>query len=103
MSSQVEEDEIITREDGSWLIDGMLSVDELKEFLNLDELPDEKIADYQTLGGFIMTMLGRIPAPADHFSWDDFVFEVVDMDGFRVDKVLVRSAGENQESKEISI
>jgi putative hemolysin len=103
MSSQIEEDEIITREDGSWLIDGMLSVDELKEFLNLDELPDEKLADYQTLGGFIMTMLGRIPAPADHFSWENFVFEVVDMDGFRVDKVLVRSDRENQESTEVSI
>jgi putative hemolysin len=102
MSSHIEEDEIITREDGSWLIDGMLSVDELKEFLNLDELPDEKLADYQTLGGFMMTMLGRIPAPADHFSWDNFIFEVVDMDGFRVDKVLVRSAGENHDSSEIS-
>jgi putative hemolysin len=94
LSSQIEEDAIIAREDGSWLIDGKLSTDELKELLKLDELPDEKSADYQTLGGFIMTMLGRIPAPTDHFIWEQFDFEVVDMDGFRVDKVLVRSSTE---------
>jgi len=68
----------------------MLSVDELKEFLKLNELPEEKLANYQTLGGFAMTVLGRIPRPADHFEWGDYIFEVVDMDGFRVDKVLVK-------------
>ena len=90
LSSQIEEDAIIAREDGSWLIDGKLSIDELKEFLKLDELPDEKSSDYQTLGGFIMTVLGKIPDPADHFKWENYIFEVVDMDGFRVDKVLVK-------------
>ena len=96
VSSQPEEDSIVQREDGSWLMDGMLSVDELKEFLNLDELPEEKLADYQTLGGFVMTSLGRIPGPADHFEWGEFIFEVVDMDGFRVDKVLVRLSGDKK-------
>jgi putative hemolysin len=100
MSSQIEEDAIVSREDGSWLIDGMLSIDELKEFLNLDELPEEKVADYQTLGGFMMTNLGRIPNPADHFTWGEYTFEVVDMDGFRVDKVLVRSSGEKNKPLE---
>ena len=90
LSSEHEEEEIVQREDGSWLMDGMLSVDELKEFLKLNELPEEKLANYQTLGGFAMTVLGRIPRPADHFEWGDYIFEVVDMDGFRVDKVLVK-------------
>ena len=96
LSSQLEEDSIVQREDGSWLMDGMLSIDELKEFLKLEELPEEKLADYQTLGGFVMTRLGRIPNPADHFEWGEFTFEVVDMDGFRVDKVLVKLPGEKK-------
>jgi putative hemolysin len=90
ISDQPMENSIVRREDGSWLIDGMLSIDELKDLLDIDELPDEKIADYQTLGGFIMTRLGRIPSPADRFEWGNYRFEVVDMDGFRVDKVLVK-------------
>jgi putative hemolysin len=92
ISNQPSEDSIVRREDGSWLMDGMLSIDEFKDFLDLDELPDEKIADYQTLGGFIMSSLGRIPEPADHFEWGEYTFEVVDMDGFRVDKVLVKAS-----------
>jgi putative hemolysin len=96
VSSQLTEDSIVVREDGSWLMDGMLSIDEFKDFLDIDVLPDEKIADYQTLGGFIMTGLGRIPSPADHFEWGDYTFEVVDMDGFRVDKILVKTLVEKR-------
>jgi putative hemolysin len=95
INSQIEEDAIVIREDGSWLIDGMLSIDEFKEFFNLDELPAEKFAGYQTLGGFVMSMLGRIPNPADHFEWDNYFFEIVDMDGFRVDKVMMRFISKN--------
>jgi putative hemolysin len=73
----------------------MLSIDEFKEFFNLDELPAEKFAGYQTLGGFVMSMLGRIPNPADHFEWDNYFFEIVDMDGFRVDKVMMRFISKN--------
>ncbi len=78
------------REDGSWLIDATLSVGELKELLGLEiPLPHEGEAEYQTLGGFVVTHFGRIPAAADAFEWGGWRFEVVDMDRRRVDKVLV--------------
>jgi putative hemolysin len=82
------EPEIIQREDGSWLLDGMLSVDELKELYNLKTLPQEE-DDYQTLGGMIMTLLARVPNSGDSVDIGDLHFEVVDMDEHRVDKVLV--------------
>ena len=77
------------REDGSWLIDATLAVNELKTVLHLDKLPQEAEADYQTLGGLVMTQFGRIPATGDRFEWGGWRFEVVDMDRHRVDKVLV--------------
>jgi putative hemolysin len=77
------------REDGSWLIDATLAVNELKTILDLDELPQEAEADYQTLGGLVMTQFGRIPAAGDRFEWDGWRFEVTDMDRQRVDKVVV--------------
>jgi putative hemolysin len=75
------------RQDGSWLLDGMLQNDEFKEIFNLRRLPDEE--EYETLGGFVMLHLGRIPQPADIFEWNGLRFEVMDMDGKRVDKILV--------------
>jgi len=80
---------VVRREDGSLLIDGVLSVEELKDLLNLDELPEEDESGYETLGGMIMTGLGRIPAAGDVLVWQNLRFEVMDMDGYRVDKVLV--------------
>jgi len=77
------------REDGSWLIDATLAVNELKTVLHLNELPYEAAADYQTLGGLVMTQFGRIPSTGDRFDWDGWRFEVIDMDRHRVDKVLV--------------
>jgi putative hemolysin len=77
------------REDGSWLFDGTLPIDEIKEHLNLSAWPDEEAAHYQTLGGFIMAQLGRIPATGERLEWAGLKFEVVDMDGRRIDKVLV--------------
>jgi putative hemolysin len=82
-----DEPQATQRQDGSWLLDGMLEVDEFKEIFNLNELPHE--TEYETLSGFIMTSLGRLPQTADHFEWNNLRFEVVDMDGRRVDKVLV--------------
>ncbi|AFZ02021.1 hemolysin family protein [Calothrix sp. PCC 6303] len=81
--------QIIQREDGTWLLDGMLAVDEFLELFDVDELHSEDRGSYQTLGGFVITQLGRIPAAADHFEWQGMRFEVMDMDGNRVDKVLV--------------
>lgn len=78
------------RDDGSWLIDATLSVSELKALLGLEQpLPNETTASFQTLGGFVVTQFGRIPAAGDKFEWGGFRFEVVDMDRRRVDKVLV--------------
>jgi putative hemolysin len=75
------------RQDGSWLLDGMLANDEFKEIFNLRHLPDEE--EYETLGGFVLLKLGRIPQPADEFEWGGLRFEIMDMDGNRVDKVMV--------------
>lgn len=84
-----EDPQIVRRDDGSWLLDGMLSVDEFFELFNIEELSPEERGSYQTLGGFVITHLGRIPSAADFFEWQSMRFEVMDMDGNRVDKVLV--------------
>ena len=88
-AGELEDPQAVQREDGSWLLDGMLPVDEFVELFDIDELRGDHQGSYQTLGGFVMTHLGRIPAAADHFEWEGMRFEVMDMDGNRVDKVLV--------------
>jgi putative hemolysin len=80
---------IIQRDDGSWLVDGSLDINELKDLLEKESLPDESTDSFQTLGGFVMHYLGHIPRSSDHFEWSGLRFEVMDMDGTRVDKVLV--------------
>lgn len=80
----------VQREDGSWLVDGMQTIEDFKELMTIDKLPEEGNDTYQTLGGFVMMQLGRIPKPGDHFMHDEVRFEVLDMDGNRVDKVLVK-------------
>ncbi len=75
------------RQDGSWLLDGLLPVDDFKEIFHVDKLPHE--SEYESLSGFVMMSLGRVPQAADHFEWNGLRFEVMDMDGRRVDKVLV--------------
>jgi putative hemolysin len=84
-----DEPEAVRREDGSWLMEGALSIEEMQDHLELDKLPEEEEGTFQTVGGFVMTRLGEVPQPGDHFDWGGFRFEVVDMDGRRVDKVLV--------------
>lgn len=83
------EQQAIRREDGSWLVDGMLSIDEFKEIFHIDNLPEEESGYYQTLGGFVMMHLGRIPSTGDRFVWRGLRFEVVDMDENRVDKLII--------------
>ncbi|MRR31895.1 HlyC/CorC family transporter, partial [bacterium] len=83
------ESEIIIREDGSYLLDGLLPIDELKELLDVDELPEEDKVGYQTVGGFVMNQIGSIPVTGQHFHFLNYRFEVVDMDDRRVDKVLL--------------
>jgi putative hemolysin len=82
--------DIVRRDDGSWLVDGGISVDRFKEALSVEEpLPEEDTGSYNTLGGFAMMQLGRVPQVTDRFEWDGLRFEVVDMDRNRVDKLLV--------------
>ena len=81
----------VKRHDGSWLLDGMLSIEEFKEIFHVETLPGEKRDAYQTLGGFVFTQMGRVPAVAEFFEWRGLRFEIVDMDGKRIDKVLVMS------------
>lgn len=80
------ESEAVRRPDGSWLLDGLLPIDELETILDLKELPAD--AAYQTVGGLVMAELARVPSAGDTFLLGDWQFEVVDMDGRRVDKVL---------------
>jgi putative hemolysin len=82
-----EEPAIVRRGDGSLLMDGMLAIDEVKLALDLDRLPEEE--SYHTLAGFILAQLGRIPAEGEAVAWGGWRFEIVDMDGRRIDKVLV--------------
>jgi putative hemolysin len=82
------------QEDGTWLIDATLPIGELKSLLGIgDLLPNEFEAEYRTLGGFVVTQFGRIPAANDRFEWQGWRFEVIDMDRKRVDKVRISRVG----------
>ncbi len=83
------EPDIVQRRDGSWLVDGMLAVDEFMEYFHLGELPEMQRGLFQTLGGLVMSTLGRVPKSGDAFDWKGLHIEVADMDGLRVDKVMV--------------
>lgn len=89
LPGEVVEPQVIERDDGSWLLDGLLPVEELKELLDVTELPDEEKIGYQTVSGFLMSQLDGIPVSGQSFNWQNWHFEVMDMDGRRVDKILV--------------
>lgn len=97
---EIEEPQATQRQDGSWLLDGMLEVDDFKEIFNLPVLPHED--EYETLSGFVMVSLGRVPQPTDRFEWHGLNFEVMDMDGRRVDKVLVTTLPQRSAAPEES-
>ena len=84
-----DEDDVLVRDDGSWSFDGMIDIEEFKETINVRELPDEARIGYQTLAGFILSQTGSIPSTGDCFDWNGFHFEIVDMDGLRIDRVFV--------------
>lgn len=90
---ELEEPRSVQREDGSWLLDGLLPVDEFRDLFDLVELPE---GDYQTLAGFVVTWLGHIPRISEHFETLGLRFEVVDMDERRVDRILVSRVPEAQ-------
>jgi putative hemolysin len=83
---------VVEREDGSWLVDGRLSAEELREMLALDSLPGEDEFDYTTAAGLVIARYGRIPHAGEHFDWKGWRFEVVDLDGARIDKLLIARA-----------
>ena len=84
-----EENKIIER-DGAWLVDGLLNVDEFKEFFHIDqELPGEEDDLYKTMGGLLNVLFGRIPKELDKAKWNGYTFEVIDMDHTRIDKIHV--------------
>lgn len=78
----------VQRDDGTWLFDGLIPVPELKDRLELKDLPEEGRGRYNTLAGMIMLLLGRLPQTTDSVEWEGWRFEVVDLDGKRIDKVL---------------
>ena len=86
---QEENPDIVQREDGSWLVEGMLDIFRLKEQFDLDELSEDREGSFHTLGGFMMHHLGHVPLITEHFEFGGLRFEVIDMDGNRVDKVLI--------------
>ncbi len=88
-----EEPEAVERPDGSWLVDGLMPVEEFRDRFELPPLPDEERGYYQTVGGFVMMHLERTPVTGDRFEWGGNDFEVLDMDGNRVDKVLFKPGG----------
>jgi putative hemolysin len=80
---------IVVRADGSWLVDGATPIDDVSTEIGMDDLPEGESGAYHTLGGFVMARLGHIPHTADVCEWGHMRFEVIDMDGRRIDKVLV--------------
>ena len=77
------------REDGSWLVDGLMPVTEFKARLSIKELPDEDRGIYNTVAGLVMAISGELPAVGDVVTFGEWRFEVVDLDGRRIDKLLV--------------
>jgi putative hemolysin len=78
------------RDDGSWLLDGLMPVSELKARLDIDDLPDEGRGRYNTLAGLLMAVSGHLPATGEKISCENWLFEVLDLDGKRIDKVLAQ-------------
>lgn len=98
-----EEDEpqAIQRDDGTWLIDGRYPIDKFKELFDFkDNLPDEEEDNYTTLAGFILSISGTIPDEEDKYECDRFIFEIIDIDGHQIDKVLVTDLGPQEETGE---
>lgn len=87
---EYEESTITKRKDGSWLVDGLVSIDDFKEYFRIKKIPKEESGIFQTVGGFVMHQIGGIPKAGNSFEISGFRIEVVDMDGNRVDKILVK-------------
>ena len=93
----------VQREDGSWLLDGLIPVPELKDRLGLRQVPEEERGRYNTLSGMLMLLLGRVPQTTDRCEWEGWTFEIVDLDGKRIDKVLAVPVPEAAAAVESSV
>ena len=94
-ATDLQEESAVQRGDGSWLMDGMLGIHEAERLLERKDMRGEE--DFETLAGFVLSHLGHIPQTGEHFEWDGLRFEIVDMDGRRIDRVLVGKTEEAQE------
>jgi putative hemolysin len=94
-ATDLQEESAVQRGDGSWLMDGMLGIHEAERLLERKDMRGEE--DFETLAGFVLSHLGHIPLTGEHFEWDGLRFEIVDMDGRRIDRVLVGKTEEAQE------
>ena len=92
----------VQREDGTWLLDGLIPLPELKDLLELKEVPEEDKGRYHTLSGMIMWLLGRLPCTGDIITWEAWRLEVVDLDGKRIDKVLASRLPEPEEEADVA-
>lgn len=100
-SRNIEDAWAVQREDGSWLLDGMIPIPELKDRLKLQEAPEEEKGRYHTLSGMMMWLLGHLPHTGDSAQWEEWRLEVVDLDGKRVDKVLASHVPEPTHTKHV--
>lgn len=91
-----DEPEATQRDDGTWLIDGRFGIDNFKELFDIDEsFPDEEEDGFTTIAGFILSISGTLPDVNDKYQWERFCFEIVDLDGHQIDKILVTDLGED--------
>ena len=84
----------VQQPDGSWLVDGLLPLDELKDTLTLRQLSNEESRSFETAGGFVMGLLGRVPSEGETVDWNRYRFEILDMEGLRVDRIRITRLGE---------
>jgi len=91
VGDQDEEQQIVRRDENSWLIDGVTPIQDVQRALDIDSLPHDD--EYETLAGFLMVMLRRVPKRTDSVTWAGYTFEVMDVDSFRIDQVMVTRAG----------
>jgi putative hemolysin len=94
--NELEEKEITKRDNGTFLVDGITPIDDFKDYFKIRKLPEEKTGIFHTIGGFVTNTIGRIPLTGDHFELDTLRFEIMDMDGNRVDKVLISLRNKNE-------
>lgn len=99
VDDETHEADAVQREDGSWLIDGGVSLDRFRDLFDTNLLfPEESAGAYHTLAGFVLTQLGRIPSVSEHFEWSGYRFEVMDMDRQRIDRLLVSKQETSEEA-----